>query len=146
MSNKNLIKKNNFFCKRNNYFSIFLFHGVIRKNEFLIRNYNGKHITEKKFISFIKHIKKYGTSLSIDEIIYNKQNNIKLPKNTFNVSFDDGFYNNYSIAAPILDDFKINTTFYFSSDFLERNSMSWIDRIEYCFEITKKKKNFFTRN
>ena len=50
------------------------------------------------------------------------------------ISFDDGFENNYSIAAPILDYFKLNATFYFSTDFVQNNSKSWIDKIEYCFE------------
>ena len=50
--------------------------------------------------------------------------------------------NNYSIAAPILNDLKIPATFYFSTDFVENNTMSWIDKIEYCFEKDKKQKNF----
>ena len=134
----------NLFSKRSNFYSVFLFHGVIKKNNFSVRNYNQKHINEKKFVSFIRHIKKVGTSLSIDEIIYNKKNNFRLPKNTFNISFDDGFYNNYSVAAPILDDHNIKTTFYFSTDFLEKNSMSWIDKIEYCFELTDQKSIFLS--
>ncbi len=139
MSKINTKTNNKLFSYRSNFYSVFLFHGVIKKNNFSVRNYNQKHISEKKFIAFIKYIKKVGTSLSIDEIIYNKKNKFKLPKNAFNISFDDGFYNNYSIAAPILDDHNINTTFYFSTDFLEKNSMSWIDKIEYCFELTNQK-------
>ena len=45
--------KNKFInLKKNNYF-IFLFHGVIKKNPFQIRNYNSKHI-EEKFQIFLK--------------------------------------------------------------------------------------------
>ena len=136
-------KKNiKLFSERSNFYSVFLFHGVIKKNNFSVRNYNQKHVSENKFVEFIKYIKKFGTSLSIDEIIFYKKNKFKLPKNTFNISFDDGYYNNYSIAAPILDDYNINTTFYFSTDFLENNSMSWIDKVEYCFELTDQKSIF----
>jgi len=56
------------------------------------------------------------------------------------ITFDDGFENNYSIAAPILDDLKMFSTFYFSTDFIENNSMSWIDQIEHLVENTTLKK------
>ena len=127
------------FNKKENNFSIFLFHGVIKKNNFSIRNYNRKHLLEKKFISILNYLKKNGTSLSMDEIIYCKKKKLELPKNSFNITFDDGFENNFSVAAPILDEMKLKTTFYFSTDFIENNTMSWIDKVEHCFEFTKEK-------
>tara|TARA_B110000003_G_scaffold275187_1_gene317088 strand:+ start:994 stop:1920 length:927 start_codon:yes stop_codon:yes gene_type:complete len=139
MLKKKINLKSELFKKKKNYFSIFLFHGVIKKDHFKIRNYNKKHILENDFIDFLKYIKKNGTSLSIDELIYFRENKINLPKNSFNISFDDGFENNFSIAAPILDKMKLKTTFYFSTDFIDNNSMSWVDKIEYCFELTKEK-------
>jgi len=40
------IKKNNFV--------VFLFHGIIKKNLYKVRNYNSKHILENKFYKFLK--------------------------------------------------------------------------------------------
>ena len=37
----------NFFPIKKNNFLIFLFHGVIKKNLFSVRNYNNKHILKK---------------------------------------------------------------------------------------------------
>ena len=124
----------------NNNFSILLFHGIIKDKKYRIRNYNNKHILDIKFYKILKYLKKKGNPISIDEIIYSKKNNIKIPKNSFAISFDDGFENNFSVAAPILDDLNIPSTFYFSTDFVNNNSMSWIDKVEYCFEKDKKKK------
>ena len=76
--------------------------------------------------------------MSLDEIFYCIKNHIDLPRNTYAITFDDGFENNYSLAAPILDDLNLSSTFYFSTDFVENNSMSWIDKIEYCVELKKK--------
>ena len=76
--------------------------------------------------------------MSLNEIVFNLENKNSLPENTCAITFDDGFENNYSIAAPILDDFKIPATFYFSTDFIENNAMSWIDKIEHCLEKSKK--------
>ena len=119
--------------KKNNY-KIFLFHGVVKKNNYKIRNYLKKHILEKEFHKCLKDIKKNYNLLSLKEIIFNIKHNLDLPNNTCAITFDDGFENNYSVAAPILDDLKMPTTFFFSTDFIENNTMSWIDKIEFCFE------------
>jgi peptidoglycan/xylan/chitin deacetylase (PgdA/CDA1 family) len=121
-----------------NNFVIFLFHGVIEKNLFEIRNYTKKHILKKEFVKILRLLKKKGNVLSLDEIVFYIKNNINLPKNTYAITFDDGFENNYSLAAPILDDLNLPSTFYFSTDFIENNTMSWIDKIEYCVELKKK--------
>ncbi len=122
---------------KKNQFKILLFHGVIKKNQFKIRNYNSKHILEKKFLKILKALKKKHSFLSMEEIYYFAQNKQRLPKNSLCVTFDDGFENNFTVAAPILDDLKIPTTFYFSTDFIEKNSISWIDKLEYCLEYKK---------
>jgi peptidoglycan/xylan/chitin deacetylase (PgdA/CDA1 family) len=134
MLEKNL---NNFFSKKKNTYTVFLFHGVLDKNKYQIRNYTKKHIEKKYFIDILKTLKNIGNCLSLNEILYRKENKINLPKNCFAITFDDGFENNYSIAAPLLDEFKLYSTFYFSTDFVNNNSMSWIDKVEYCFEKTK---------
>jgi peptidoglycan/xylan/chitin deacetylase (PgdA/CDA1 family) len=121
-----------------NDFVIFLFHGVIEKNLFEVRNYNKKHILKKEFLKILKLLKRKGNVLSLDEILYHIKNHINLPKNTYAITFDDGFENNYSLAAPILDELNLPSTFYFSTDFIENNTMSWIDKIEYCVELKKK--------
>jgi len=133
------------FLKKNN-FIIFLFHGVIKKNIYRIRNYSSKHILENQFYKFLKNIKKRGNIVSLKDIHYSIINNINLPNNTFAITFDDGFENNYSVAAPILADLKIPATFYFSSEFVDKNSMSWIDKIEYCLECVKSGEIYLPNN
>lgn len=129
---------NNFLNIKNNNFVIFLFHGVIKKNLFKIRNYNKKHILQKDFFKILKILKKKGNVLSLDEIYNCIKSKTALPKNTYAITFDDGFENNYSIAAPILNDLNLPATFYFSTDFVDNNTMSWIDKLEFCLEIKKK--------
>jgi peptidoglycan/xylan/chitin deacetylase (PgdA/CDA1 family) len=70
----------------------------------------------------------------MDEIVENHIANRSFPECSFAITFDDGFENNYSIAAPILSDLNLPAMFYVSTEMIENNSMSWIDRIEYCLE------------
>ena len=59
----------NLLTKKTNDFRIFLFHGVIKKNIYKIRNYNNKHILEKDFFSIIKFLKENGNNLSINQLV-----------------------------------------------------------------------------
>ena len=106
---------------KSNFFQIFLFHGVIKKKKFKIRNYNNKHLLENYFYKIIKNLKDNGKALSMDEIIFIKKNKQKFPKKSFAVTFDDGFENNYNVAAPILDDLNIPATFYFSTNCIKKS-------------------------
>ena len=119
-------------------FCIFLFHGVIAKNNYGVRNYTKKHIEKDIYYFFLKELIKLGNAISMDDFIYYKENLKDLPPNAFAITFDDGFENNYKYAAPILDDLKIPATFYVATKFIEKNLMSWIDQIEF---IVDKKSN-----
>ncbi|MBL7129795.1 MAG: polysaccharide deacetylase family protein [Candidatus Omnitrophica bacterium] len=116
--------------------AIFLFHGVVEKTHYAVRNYTRKHLKKSFFYELMRTLKKRGNPLSMDEVV--KQCNVgrPFPLRSFAVTFDDGFENNYSVAAPILKDLGIPATFYITTDFIENNTMSWIDRIEYCLGDT----------
>lgn len=119
--------------------SIFLFHGVIKKNLYKVRNYNRKHILENEFYSLLKDLRTIGAPLSMDECYQHILNAVPFPKNSFVITFDDGFENNSSVAAPILEDLKIPSIFYITTGFIENNWMSWVDQIDYAIENTNRK-------
>ena len=118
--------------------AIFLFHGVIAANNYKIRNYTHKHILQSDFAALLKALKRTGQALNMEEVVHFVENNRPFPPRAFTITFDDGFENNFSIAAPILADYGIPATFYITSDFVENNGMSWIDRIEHCMELTSR--------
>ena len=113
---------------------IFLFHGVIDKNPFKIRNYNNKHLLASDFTKVLNILKKKGNCISMDEVYERIKTKKKFSNYSFAITFDDGFYNNFKIAIPILIKKKLKATFYITSNFIEKNSMSWVDKIEYMIE------------
>jgi peptidoglycan/xylan/chitin deacetylase (PgdA/CDA1 family) len=117
-----------------NALSIFLFHGVVKGNEHPVRNYTSKHIAEDDFVRHMKELSAAGVALSMDEVLDRCREGVSFPPKAFAITFDDGFENNISVAAPVLADFSIPATFYLTSGFVDGNAMSWIDRIEYCLE------------
>lgn len=119
-------------------FVIFLFHGVIRRQLHRIRNYTGKHVVLERFIKFIGKLCASGNPVSMTEIVNAHMGELELPRRAFAITFDDGFENNYILAAPVLADFNVPATIYVTTDFIESNSFSWIDRIENAFERVDK--------
>ena len=114
---------------------ILLFHGVIKNSKYNVKNYIQKHIQEDYFNQTLKSLKKYGQCLSMNEIIFHKIERNPLPPNSFAITFDDGFENNYNVAAPILDELNLPATFYVTKDFVQNNTMSWTDQIEFGLEM-----------
>lgn len=72
-------------------------------------------------------IKKYYTPISLSEA----QSCLKqgtLPSNAICVTFDDGYLNNLTVAAPILEEFRIPATVYIATAFSYGDNM-WNDRV-----------------
>jgi len=124
----------------NNY-KILLYHGVTDYRSNGVENYNCKHINFKKFEKQISYLKKNTNVISFNELIFIYQNNLQIPKNTTLITFDDGFKNNYEIAAPILDKYSLPAIFYITSGFIGKNIFFWVDHIENCINLSKN--NFF---
>lgn len=117
-------------------FVIFLFHGVINNNDHEIRNYTRKHIEADYFSTVIDKLCASGVPVSMTDIIAAHQQKTKLPECAFAITFDDGFENNFSVAAPILRSYHVPATIYVTTGFIESDSTSWIDIIESAFERT----------
>ena len=120
--------------------AIFLFHGVINKNPFKLRNYTKKHLSIREFEDVLNDLKtNKGKCISLDNVYLTLKKNLHFEDFSYCITFDDGFYNNFKYAFKILKKRKLYATFYLTSDFIEKNEMSWIDKIEHMIEKTKKK-------
>ena len=114
--------------------AIFLFHGVIPTHNFSIRNYLRKHILASELEDFLQALQKAGgQALSMDECLESLKSGT-VPKNSFVITFDDGFLNNLTCAVPILDRFQVPSIFYITEDFVRLGLSSWTDQLEAAFE------------
>jgi peptidoglycan/xylan/chitin deacetylase (PgdA/CDA1 family) len=123
-------------CLTDSAVAVFLFHGVTPRGEFGVRNYTGKHLAKGSFVDIIRHLAESGHPASMDDLLAHVTGVEQCPARSFVITFDDGFWNNVSVAAPVLSDFGVPATFYVTSDFIDLGAMSWVDRIEAAVAST----------
>ncbi len=115
--------------------AIFLFHGVIPRHRHVVRNYTRKHIDRARFRAVLRAlIGAGGRALSMGEVLAHLQEGAPFPPRAFAVTFDDGFENNVSVAAPCLAELGVPATFYVTTGFVGTSRVSWTDAMESVVE------------
>jgi len=115
--------------------AVFLFHGVLaRPYRGAVRNYTGKHLALSDFEDFLDELLAAGNPVSLPDVADTLRRDHPLPDEAFAVTFDDGFANNLSVAAPALEARGVPATFYVTTGFVAEKGASWIDRIEYAVD------------
>ncbi len=122
---------------KNKSYKILLYHGVSEYNNFQgIENFSKKHISKRLFLKQMSFLKKNCNVISINELEkYKKEKSIK--KNSVIISFDDGFENNFKVAAPILKKLNLPCIFYISTGMIGKKNMFWVDKIEDIINRTR---------
>lgn len=103
---------------------IIMYHGVTEKSS----SVNKRHTLKKDFINHLVFLKKFTNIVSLDQFFNNE-----LKKNELNVAitFDDGYLNNFTIAKPILEEFKIPATFFITGINKTDESFLWADFLDF---------------
>ena len=124
--------------EHNNCLLILLYHGVTNGGSVGIENFSGKHIQTEEFQRQMGIVAQTCVPLSMDDIVEIHRSGEEYPPRAVAVTFDDGFFNNHSNAAPILDDFKVPATFYVCAGMISSKKMFWVDELEDCFNRSLK--------
>ncbi len=133
-----MIDSINYYSSRlkKNELTIFLFHGIITKHRHFVQNYSRKHIDQFYFRNILSKLKEKGQAISMSDAASHIIDKNPFPSYSYVISFDDGFENNFSLAAPILTEMNIPAIFYVTTNFIDSNAMSWTDKMEICIDKT----------
>ena len=58
------------------------------------------------------------------------------PAGTVCITFDDGYRDNLSVAAPILEKYRLPATLFLATGYLERAETQWSDKLHWLFTHT----------
>jgi len=76
--------------------------------------------------------------VSLDDAARFVQGNMKLPRRPVVVTFDDGYADNFEVAAPILNRLGIPATFYVTVGCIDTATAPWVSRLRHSFCRTRK--------
>jgi peptidoglycan/xylan/chitin deacetylase (PgdA/CDA1 family) len=115
---------------KENPLAIIYFHHVFEhKNE-----YHPDDITALEFEKKIKFLKKHFNILALSEAM-KLQKAKRLPPKALVISFDDGYQDNFTVAAPILKKHNCPATFFISTSGVEEGYL-WNDKVEQLLVST----------
>jgi peptidoglycan/xylan/chitin deacetylase (PgdA/CDA1 family) len=77
--------------------------------------------------------------VSLDEVVLFARGQKLLPRRAVAVTFDDGFADNFHVAAPILDRTGIRAVFYIAVGSIEASNPPWYCRLRHVFGTTPRK-------
>src|SRR5216684_2312191 len=76
--------------------------------------------------------------VSLDQVKRFARREVELPHRAVVVTFDDGYADNYEIAAPALNNFGVPATFYVTVECVEESRLPWPARLRFVFSTTKR--------
>ncbi len=103
---------------------ILLYHGIVPKNNL---KFNLRFIEKKDFYQQIKLISNKFNLVSLNDIY---KDNLDPERLNIAITFDDGYKNNYSIAAEILKEFNTPATFFITTVKKEGYPYLWADYLD----------------
>ncbi len=105
-----------------------VYHGVVEKDSSF---FSPRHIQRDVFEKQMQYISENFDVIFLTDAFNLYRNNIIPKRKTVTISFDDGYLNNLQVALPVLEKYKIKTTFFISGVCAEKSNMPllWADII-----------------
>lgn len=115
--------------QKNGYCTVLLYHRVIDLD------YDPQQLSVgvNQFARQLEVLKQKNVFLDIEEFTHLLQNNKKFPKNSFLISFDDGYADNLHNALPILESLNLPAIFYVSTAGINTDNLMWWDELDLIF-------------
>ena len=96
------------------------------------------------FDEHMRTLREQYNPVTLDDIADWMNGRKKLPPRSVAVTFDDGFEDNYTIAAPIMEKYGIFGAFYLTIGAVMKNELPWFCRTIYLFEEAKRRNMVLT--
>ena len=90
--------------------------------------FDGKTINSDEFIYQIDMFQRHFEIISLTEALQFSSKGQSLRKKLV-ITFDDGFYENYSVIAPILIEKKLKATFYLIGNCIDNKDLMWRNKL-----------------
>ena len=118
---------------------VLTFHGVTAENPGHICNHEGLHLHLPIFTRLMEHVARHYRPVPLLRVVDWLDGNGAVPDRAVVVTFDDGFRNVLTHAAPVLHRLGIPATLFVATDFVYGGEMLWPDRLMGALALTRER-------
>jgi peptidoglycan/xylan/chitin deacetylase (PgdA/CDA1 family)/glycosyltransferase involved in cell wall biosynthesis len=93
-------------------------------------------LTATEFDRQLRHLVRFWHVVSLEEAVRALESGAPLPTNTVVITFDDGYRDNYTVALPLLEKYKLPATIFVVSGALDGKPL-WFDEVHGWFAESK---------
>jgi peptidoglycan/xylan/chitin deacetylase (PgdA/CDA1 family) len=116
---------------------ILMYHSIVEDPR-LTEDTIGISQARSKFEAQIRTVAKEFNPVTVEQVAQFAKGGKQLPPKAVAVTFDDGFFDNYDVALPILNRYGIPATFYIMVDAVETGVPPWYCRLNFAFHATRR--------
>ncbi len=111
------------------------YHGVVGNDSTMVFP---RHIARGQFDQHMRYISKNFNIISLAEAFELQRQGLRPDRKTLTVSFDDGYLNNLLVALPVIEKYRIPTTFFVSGICAQNEEyMMWSDILAFLRYFTE---------
>jgi peptidoglycan/xylan/chitin deacetylase (PgdA/CDA1 family) len=109
--------------------TILCYHSVVRAPVPRFVAYGGLHLSAADFARHIRYLKRRHNVIPLASVARATRGEEELPDRAVAITFDDGYRNNVSTAAPILRDSGLRATMFVATGYIGRPELFWWDEV-----------------
>jgi peptidoglycan/xylan/chitin deacetylase (PgdA/CDA1 family) len=96
------------------------------------------HLDAAHFERQMEYLSKYRHVISLGELVQHLTAGKALPAGSVCITFDDGYLDNLTVAAPILAKYSLPATLYLPTAYIDRAETHWADVLHQSFTFRTK--------
>lgn len=113
---------------------ILMYHSVVSEEISAFVDPNNS-VTVEQFESQLQFLKAHCNVISFAEMLAHTEANKPLPERAVVITFDDGYRDNLTLAAPLLEKHQLPATLFLCTGYVERAETQWIDQLYSAFQF-----------
>ena len=117
---------------------ILLYHRIVDDHSEYLNKGPVMHHHIKHFKREISYLKRNYQILSIDEVVDHLRSGKRFSKPSIAITFDDGYLDNYALAYPVLEKYRVPAMIYITTGVMGTSKGTWPDQIEYALLETNR--------
>lgn len=93
--------------------------------------------TATELAAHLRMLRKYYRVLRIDDVTSMLRDGVVPPPRSVIITFDDGYRDNVTVAAPLLSDFKCPATFFLTTAYIDSGAAPWFSETKWAFSQSR---------